>query len=252
MAYGINAEGLNGAYNVKSNTTSTEYLVPTITSGIIDIDSNPGTSDILNKDAQDLVFAKPRYSDGTQTSYVLYRYQGTSIKFFQNDVSYIILKRTAALTAASTNVLGGDYGVQVKNTNGVIIYDSRKTTSGLKITGIHAKASLGGGYQFNNGSGSGTSYQTTGNGLASQSGSRTNILQSGSIGNTYVSLAGGYTDGLGSITNSTNVNQFYYDFGNSRILFMGSIRFFFGFPVNNNVVFDRENSGDILRGELIS
>ena len=58
MAYGIDAEGLNGAYNVKSNTTSTEYLVPTITSGIIDIDSNPGTSDILNKDAQDLVFAK--------------------------------------------------------------------------------------------------------------------------------------------------------------------------------------------------
>jgi len=251
MAYGIDAEGLNGAYNVKSNTTSTEYLVPTLTSGIIDIDASAG-SDTLTKNAQDLVFAKPRYSDGTQTSYVLYRYQGTSIKFFQNDVSYIKLERTAALTAASTNVLGGDYGVQVKNASGVIIYDSRKTTSGLKITGIHAKASLGGGYQFNNGSGSGTSYQTTGNGLPSQSGSRTNILQSGSIGNTYVSIGGGYTDGLGSSNNSVNINQFYYDFGNSRILFMGSIRFYIGFPVNNQFTVDRENSGEILRGELIS
>ena len=67
MAYGIDAEGLNGAYNVKSNTTSTEYLVPTLTSGIIDISAQ----DTLTKNAQDLVFAKPRYSDGTQTSYVL-------------------------------------------------------------------------------------------------------------------------------------------------------------------------------------
>ena len=250
MTYGIDAEGLNGAYNVKSNTTSTEYLVPTITSGIIDIDSNPGTSDILNKDAQDLVFAKPRYSDGTQTSYVLYRYQGTSIKFFQNDVSYIVLKRTAAVSGTAPGQ--GNYGIQVTNSGGTLIYDSRKSNSGVKITGIHAKASLGGGYQFNDGSGSGTSYQTTGNGLPSQSGSRTNILQSGSIGNTYVSIGGGYTDGLGSSTNSINVNQFYYDFGNSRILFIGSIRFYIGFPVNRNITVDRENSGEILRGELIS
>ena len=250
MAYGINAEGLNGVYNVKSNTTSTEYLVPTITSGIIDIDSNPGTSDVLNKDAQDLVFAKPRYSDGTQTSYVLYRYDGTSITFFQNDVSYIVLKRTAALTASTTNVLGGDYGVQVKNTNGVIIYDSRKTTSGLKITGIHERASLGGGYQFNDGSGSGTSYQLTGNGYASQSGSRTNILQSGNIGNTYVSLGGGFSSGLGATNNNININQFYYDFGNNRILFIGTIRFFIQF--GGSITVDRENTGEILRGELIS
>ena len=248
MAFGINAEGLNGAYNVKSNTTSTEYLVPTITSGIIDIDSNPGTSNVLNKDAQDLVFAKPRYSDGTQTSYVLYRYDGTSITFFQNDVSYIMLKRTAALTAANTNVLGGDYGVQVKNSNGVIIYDSRKTTSALKITGTHARASLGGGYQFNNGSGT-PSYQTTGNGLPSQSGSRTNIMQSGSIGNTYVSLGGGFSSGLGAATNTININQFYYDFGNSRILFMGTIRFPF---LQSTIIVDRENTGEILRGELVS
>ena len=77
MAFGINAEGLNGIYNVKSDTTSTEYFVPTLTSGIIDIDASSG-SNILTKNAQDLVFAKPRYSDGTQTSYVLYRYDGTS------------------------------------------------------------------------------------------------------------------------------------------------------------------------------
>ena len=76
-------------------------------------------------------------------------------------------------------------------------------------------------------------------------------MQSGNIANTYVSVTSGFSGGLGNSSSSIQINQFYYDFGNNRILFMGTVRF----PIPGGGGFisvDRENTGDILRGVLVS
>ena len=238
MAYGISASGSgSNTFVIDSNTTSTEYL-GVFQSGTF----TAGTE--YDYPSDEIIFAKPAQT--TQGSnYVIYNTTvAGKITFLNNNVNFIRLKKTTGLTGTS-----GTYGIQVKNASGTVIYDSRKSfSSGFKITGSTQRAALGGGPQFAAASGTPSLTLSSSSGFPG-SGSRTNIIQSGSLSTTYMMCAGALSTGKGSANNSFNINQFYYDYAGGRILHFGYAAFNLGFGV---ITIHYSNHSDIFRGELIT
>lgn len=246
MAYGISASGAgSNTFVIDSNTTSTEYL------GVFQ--TGTFTAGAENQyPADEIIFAKPAQT--TQGSnYVIYDTTGTHstaggprIRFFNNNVSFVRLKKTTGLTATS-----GTYGILIRNAGNTIIYDSRKSSSsGFKITGSTQRLAMGGGPQFAAASGTPTLTLSSSSGIPG-TGSRTNIIQSGSLSTTYMMCGGAMSTGKGSTNSSINVNQFYYDYAGSRILHFGYFAADLGF-FGGQITLHFSNHSDIFRGELIT
>ena len=230
MAYGILATGNNDSFLIDSDTTGTEHLA------VVEVDTvEAGAS--VTKEAQDFIFAKP-YSPTIGSNRVTCNNiaSATGVTFLKK-VYYVQLRK--AQNASTT----GSYGIQVKNASNTIIYDSRTSTSGLKILGSVPRATLGGAMQPGNGLVTVNNPVLTGTGYPG-TGTRTTIIHSGDPTNVYVNASAGYYFHSG--TYGLEINSAYYDYANNRILNQG----FFYYPAVYSAAYS--NSTDILKGELIT
>jgi len=230
MAYGILATGNNGSFLIDSDTTGTEHLA------VVAVDTVEAGA-TLSKQAQDLIFAKP-YSPTIGSNRVTYDSvtSATGVTFLKK-VYYVQLRK--AQSASTT----GNYGIQVKNASDTIIYDSRTSTSGLKILGITPRATMGGAMQPGNGMITVNDPVLTGTGFPG-TGTRSTIIHSGDPTNVYVNASSGYYSYPG--TWGIEINSAYYDYDNDRILNQG---FFYYAGVASDGF---SNFADILKGELIT
>jgi len=204
--YGVEITGNNNSYLVSSNTTATEYLT------VVDTDTVAAGGSVT-KQASDLIFAKPTSSTiGSNNVYYDNITSQTSVKFYAG-VSYVILRKTQSTSTS------GNYGIQVKNNSGTIIFDSRAATSGLKVTSTVAETSLGGARQpYQSGMSPVTS---TSNSYPNFGTNESTIAYSGNPTNVYVACTSGYYQFSGF---DIVFNGLYYDYTNNRILHAGFIR----------------------------
>ncbi len=230
MSYGISATGNNNSFIIDSDTTGTEHLA-VVATGTVEAGAT------LTKQAQDFIFAKP-YSTTIGSNRVTCNNiaSATGVTFLKK-VYYVQLRKAQN---ASTS---GSYGIQVKNASNTIIYDSRTSSSGLKILGSIPKATMGGAMQPGNGLVTVNNPVLTGTGYPG-TGTRSTIIHSGDPTNVYVNASSGYYYYSG--TYGLEINSAYYDYDNNRILNQG----FFYYPAIYSDAYS--NSTDILKGELIT
>ena len=122
MTYGIEVTGNNNSYQIDSDTYYTEHFSVTATD-ILDADTS------LTIASTDLIFAKP-YSPTVGANRVVYKFNSmtspTTITF-KKKVYYVKLSKVSGTSTT------GNYGIQIKNNSGTIIFDSRAATTGMKI-----------------------------------------------------------------------------------------------------------------------
>ena len=214
---------------LNSDTTATEYLT-VVSTGTV----SAGGS--LTKQASDLVFAKPTSTTiGSNNVYYDNITSQTSLKFYAG-VSYVLLRKTQSTSTSGT------YGVQVKNSGGTIIFDSRSATSGLKVISTVAETTLGGGRQpYQSGMSPVTS---TSNSYPNFGTNESTIAFSGNPTNVYVACTSGYYQFSGF---DIVFNGLYYDYTNNRILHAGFIRN----PFDNSVSLFN-NFSTLMFGELVT
>ena len=231
--YGIQVNGVGDIFQIDSDTTSTKYLatkqnattVTNGTTGFIEMQSGH-----FDQSKGDIVFARPSTLSGTFSS----DFEHNPPRF--NVVaSYVVLRPST--DATHTNVNGTNYGIQVKNTVGDVIYDSRQSVSGMDIQKIFLHGTLVGGDQpltfnwINNAQNppvldagatiGGVAYNKlvyTGN---ATDWSKTYVSVNG--GRHEGSIASG-TSGLSS-NNSYMFNGFYFDTANYKIYFQAFMRY---------------------------
>ena len=250
--YGIQVDGNQGIFQIDSETTSTKYLATkqnatTTTSGSFIVMQ----SGHFDQSKGDIVFARPSTVSGTFSSHF-----GSTPPRFNVHASYVVLRPSTDTT--HTNVNGTDYGIQVKNTAGDVIFDSRQSVSGMDIQKIFLHNTLVGGDQPN----------TFGWINAAQN---PPVLDAGATiggvhypklmytGNstdwskTYVSVNGGrHTGSIASGSsgvssdNSYIFNGFYFDSTNYKIYFQAFMRY--AGTIIGNVGFS--NFGAIMVGIL--
>jgi len=208
MAYGLQVTGKdtagNSFYVVDTTTTSTTYLAP-VTGGIHDGSTDnrnvqTGTENsgagTIGWSAGKLAFARPIDTED-------------DLQFNQNRTSrynchYSICE---AISGLSSNVNGSSYGLKVFNAANVpiVIFDSRKTDSGVEILAAYEKAAFSGGYQVY------TSVNLVWDGSSSQTATE--------FKNTYVTVVGSsyyYEDPVEVV-----INGFYFDHANRKIYYRG-------------------------------
>ena len=232
MSYGIEATRAGDAFLIDSTTSSTEYLT------VIESDTcNAGST--VTRNTGELVFAKPFNTSSSTQNRVIFDTlsQANKIKFLYK-VFYIRLQKAQNVAVPGN---AGDYGIQVRNAGGAVIFDSRTATSGTKILSTVSGTTYYQGTQPNSlAATSPTSPQTSLSG-------RSLIIHSGNPANVYVSchtglyITGSYTIVLGG---------FYYDYANNRILTEGFIDLT-STPANS-LDFWFHNWADVMTGELIA
>jgi hypothetical protein len=201
MAYGISVTGNNNSYQIDSDTSYTEHFA-VVSADILDADTS------LTIASTDLIFAKP-YSPTVGANRVVYKFNSvtdpTNITF-KKKVYYVRLSKTAPLVAAGSTT--GNYGIQVKNSSGTIIFDSRVASTGMKIIASKPRITCGGARQPE---ATGETPVLTGVGYPGTN-SLSTVVYTGSLSNVYISCQYGQYD------SSREIGGFYYDYVNSRIL----------------------------------
>ena len=195
-AYGLQATGTNGIFQIDSNTTSTFHLAA----------SNVGTTTSNNQSisgytAGDLVMARPTSGSGTLVLDVL---TNVAAPVFNVPATYYIFKPSAS---ASTTLNGTDFGLAVFNQTGTKIFDSRSFTNSIPFTAIHQPGTFVGGDQPSAGA--------TNNTVATYSNAT-------DFNKAYVMVNGGYTQA------NVLIQGFYFDSVNYRILFESFVFINFG------------------------
>ena len=229
MAYGIEGTTGSGGFLIDSDTTATEYLT-VVSSGT----TNAGAS--LTRQAGDLVFAKPTGTSSSTANRVIYDSvsSATAIKFL-HQVNHVVLRK-----AQSTSPSGNNYGIQIKNAGGVIIFDSRTATSGLKVLAGKARTAYTTAMQPNN-----SASQFIGASVLTFGGVST-IIHAGNPTNVYVACLGGYYDLQASF--QIVIGGAYYDYSGNRILGEG----YFDLDISGSPTYGIAPFGDILTGELVA
>ena len=226
--YGIQVDGNQGIFQIDSETTSTKYLstkqnaTTELSGGNIQMQSGH-----FDQSKGDIVFGRPVSAQSTTFSS---NFEHT-IPRFNVQSSYIVLRPST--DATHTNVNGTDYGIQIKNVGGAVIYDSRQSISGMAIEKIFPHNTLVGGDQPKTFTwvGSPTSPPT----LDAGSNSFPKLIYTGNATDwpkTYVSVNGGRNAGTiasgpsgVSSNNSYMFNGFYFDATNYKIYFQAFMRF---------------------------
>jgi len=196
MTYGINATGANNTYQLNSTLTSTVHFA------MINQGTTTGSNgQVAGFSAGDLLVGRPTSGSGgfgasMQSSPPTLNVAGT----------YKVLRPMTNSTA--TNLNGSNYGVQVKNAAGNVMFDSRSFTNGFGIKKIFAKNALSGGYNYYGQNPTGNIVHTS--------------TSSNDYDSTFVSLNGSYWGGT-----SAAFNAFYFDSstGTGRVLFSSFIDF---------------------------
>ncbi len=173
----------------------------------------------------DLIFARP--DDGAGTIYTDFRNPSTPLAKGEAQ-QYVLMRPTGASISSTAN--GTNFGLQVLDTSGNIIYDSRKSTSGLNI-----KATIG--YRSMNGT-------DTANSIAADHSS--NLMYGSAASTTYVLMNGTsfYTIGPMDI-----YEGIYFKGSTTNIYWSGHWYFSWGNEVSRGPM---KNSGEIIIGDIIS
>ena len=229
--YGIQVDGNQGIFQIDSETTSTKYLATKqnatteLSSGFIQMQSGH-----FDQSKGDIVFARPSTQSGTFSS----DFEHTPPRF-NIHASYIVLRPST--DATHTNVNGTNYGIQVKNAGGDVIYDSRQSVSGMDIDKIFLHNTLVGGDQpltfnwINNAQ----SPPVLDAGATIGGVAYNKLIYTGNAtdwSKTYVSVNGGRHEGsIASGSNSLSSNNsymfngFYFDATNYKIYFQAFMRY---------------------------
>jgi hypothetical protein len=237
MAYGFSATGNGGAFLLDSDLTATEHYAVQATGTCSDGGS-------VTKEAADLLFAKPNDTSTSTAKRVIYNGHpySTSITFLKA-VNYIILRKT------QDRATSGNYGLQVKNPSGTVIYDSRTSTSGVKLLGSTPRATLGGSAQPNNPANYSISTQTTGNNHFTNQTASTVIhtgTGSSSISNVYVLVGAGFYS-IDTTAATIIIGGAYYNYSADTIL---NESFTYIAPASSHTGYG--NLYDITKGQLIT
>ena len=232
MSYGIEGTRAGGGFLIDSTTTSTEYLTVVESSTC-----NAGST--VDKVAGDFIFAKPFNTSSSTQNRVIFDTQQTAnkIKFFYK-VFYIRLQKAQSVAVPGG---AGDYGIQVKNAGGTVIFDSRTATSGTKIL-----STVSGNTYYQRPQPNSLAALSPTNPVTSMSG-RSLIIHAGSPTNVYVSCSSGYFQ-TGTVP--IVLGGFYYDYANNRILTEGFIDLT-NVP-SGSVDFWFHNWADVMTGELVA
>ena len=254
--FGIQINTPNNSYVLNSSTgtlanNQTRHLV------VVHTDSVSGSEQPIESDhyqKSDVVFGRPPFGPGhTGSGYVSLRYYvnyaspALEIPQFLSNTEYILQRASDEINIGSVSASqlnGSEYGLQVKNNLGTIIFDSRKFNRGLEIKQVIAPDTLDGG-----------SYQSTDNTYlnANLVYTAANLTQ---FQNTYVSLAGGAFSGVvssGTLAGKRTIETqaFYFDQDTLKIYFHSRIitPTILSIPGRTIKV---PNKTDILIGELIA
>ena len=239
MAYGFSATGNGGAFLLDSDLTATEHYAVQATGTCSDGGS-------VTKQAADLLFAKPNDTSTSTAKRVIYNGapNSTSITFLKA-VNYVILRKT------QDRATSGNYGLQVKNPSGTVIYDSRTSTSGVKLLGSTPRATLGGSAQPSNPAGFDTSSLalTTGNNHFTNQTASTVIYAAPDgtdISNVYVFVGAGFYS-IDTFGATIIIGGAYYNYSADKIL---NESFSYIAPASSHTGYG--NLYDIIRGQLIT
>tara|TARA_R110002153_G_scaffold118040_1_gene262724 strand:+ start:1794 stop:2522 length:729 start_codon:yes stop_codon:yes gene_type:complete len=200
MTYGLKVTGAGNVFQVDSDTTETFSMA---------VHNHGNGVYISGLTGDDLVFA---HATSSQNGFVEAYYPTNTECYFTQDVNWIVVKASTSTTVASgttsvwaTELAANNYGIQVKNAQGEVCFDSRILTKDgtLVPTEIWAKNSRSGGAPISP-SGAGGVYSYT-NGT----------VYTGTLTNKYVSMFGSYV--TGSLYNGQLYNGFEYDYTNNKI-----------------------------------
>ena len=131
MAYGMLIEGANGIYQIDSDSSSTTHAGIRIKGAVL------AGGSITGLEESDLVFANGSAPSAGGKLYVEADYNSTySTLTFNQATNYIVLRIASSSDWDSIVAAGDDYGLQIKNNTGAVIFDSRMVNSigGLEIT----------------------------------------------------------------------------------------------------------------------
>jgi len=196
MTYGINATGANNTYQLNSTLTSTVHFA------MINQGTTTGSNgQIAGYTQGDLIVGRPTSGSGGFGASM-----GSSPPTLNVAGTYKVLRPMTNSTA--TNLNGSDYGVQIKNAAGNVMFDSRSFSNGFGIKKIFAKNALAGGYNYYGAVPTGNIVYTS--------------ASSSDYNSTFVSLNGGY---WGGTTGAFNAYYFDSSTGTGRVLFSSFIDF---------------------------
>ena len=230
--YGIQVDGNQGIFQIDSETTSTKYLATKqnatteVQSGFVQMQSGH-----FDQSKGDIVFARPSVLGVTTFSS---DFEHTPPRF-NTSAAYVVLRPST--DATHTNVNGTNYGIQVKNAGGNVIYDSRQSVSGMDIQKIFLHSTLVGGDQPNTIGwlNAAQNPPVLDAGVTIGGTTYNKLIYTGNAtdwSKTYVSVNGGRhegsiasgSSGLSS-NNSYMFNGFYFDATNYKIYFQAFMRF---------------------------
>ena len=232
--YGIEINTVGGKYVIRSNsgnvtagtTDETLFAVPTVTDG-----TNSAGGAASGSSEGCLLWARPQAN--TTALVIANTLSGNNYTspVFKNAGKYLVQKKSN--TSGLTNVNGTNYGIQVKNNNGTICFDSRKVAAGIEIKSINPKGTKPGGVAPNY-----AQYNTT----AAQ-----NLLytapSAAAFNKTYVIVSGGYFSG-----STVEIGGFYFNHTNLTIHHHSHITInFMGIGT-----IPMANFGELVIGELIT
>lgn len=217
MAYGLSMTGASGTYQLDSSGTA-RFLFPKLgpTNVAAGSSNNIVGSTMWDRDNNDLLFAKPQ---GTSTTNMaagnflrLIPDYANGTAYFTQPASIIVLEITDRAVAndsgGDSNVNGTSYGLQITNSAGAIIIDSRKFNKAMEFIQITDPGLYYGMAQ-------------TSDGPIEPASPNTNVVYS--AGNT-TTLAKAYMMMNGSrYLTAISQSSFYYDYANSKIYYEGYI-----------------------------
>ena len=195
--YGLSVTGLNGSFQIDSNTEQTEFL-HVIASG--DLSGTASSRDsITAASAPDIVFMHKATTGHLNNGY--------------NDVGvtakYVLARKSTGVTSYT-----GTYGLEVWNdaSTSQKIFDSRGMTEGINIIDVKPNGTIGGGRILSDGS------------VLQTSGGQSTVVYSGDPTGIYVSTIGSYFQ---NFSNQWYM-QYYFDYTNGRINLLSSADFGYG------------------------
>lgn len=217
MAYGLSMTGASGTYQLDSSGTA-RFLFPKLgpTNVAAGSSNNIVGSTMWDRDNNDLLFAKPQ---GTSTTNMaagnflrLIPDYANGTAYFTQPASIIVLEITDRAVAndsgGDSNVNGTSYGLQITNSAGAIIIDSRKFNKAMEFIQITDP-----GYYYG--------MAQTSDGPIEPASPNTNVVYN--AGNT-TTLSKAYMMLNGSrYLTAISQSSFYYDYANSKIYYEGYI-----------------------------
>tara|TARA_B100000902_G_scaffold52776_1_gene59507 strand:+ start:1108 stop:1788 length:681 start_codon:yes stop_codon:yes gene_type:complete len=174
----------------------------------------------------DLLFARPH--DGAGTIYTDFRNPSQPVAKGESQ-QYVLMRPTG--TSISSNANGTNYGLQILNSAGDTIYDSRKSSGGFNIKATVGARSMSG---------------TTGYPTYIPVDHSTNLMYGSAASTTYVLMNGTayYTIGPMDI-----YEGIYFKPLTTNIYWSG--KWYFSFGSNNASYGGLKNSGEIIIGDII-